>query len=43
MLSLLLSGAALVAAWLAVTVAVSFTAAIAYQAMTAHPGKEHGR
>ncbi len=43
LLSLVLSGAALVAAWLAVTVAVSFTAAVAYEAMTGHAGKEHRR
>lgn len=43
MLSLVLGGAALIGTWLAVTVTVSFTAAVAYEAMTGRPGKEHGR
>jgi len=42
-LRLVLGGAALVAAWLTVTVAVSFTTAVAYEAMTGHARKEPGR
>ncbi len=42
-LRLMLGGTALAAAWLAVTVAVSFTTAVAYQAMTGRAGKEPGR
>lgn len=42
-LRLVLGGATLVAAWVAVTVVVSFTTAVAYEAMTGHARKEPGR